>query len=59
MRYFDTGFLVPLILPEVTGRSVAGFFEDLPADDLAVSDWTRVEFPGARGGRGSRPWRRG
>ena len=44
MRYFDTSFLVPLILPEVTSEPIAGFFENLPADDLAVSHWTRVEF---------------
>ena len=44
MRYFDTGFLVPPILPEAASGPVAGFFEDLPADDLAVSHWTRVEF---------------
>jgi len=44
MRYFDTSFLVPLILPEATSEPIAGFFEDLPADELAVSHWTRVEF---------------
>ena len=44
MRYFDTSFLVPLVLPEATSESIAGFFEDLPADALAVSHWTRVEF---------------
>ena len=44
MRYFDTSFLVPLILPEATSEPIAGFFEALPADDLAVSHWTRVEF---------------
>lgn len=44
MRYFDTSFLVPLILPEATSELIAGFFEDMPADDLAVSHWTRVEF---------------
>ena len=44
MRYFDTSFLVPLILPEATSEPIAGFFENLPADDLAVSHWTRVEF---------------
>ena len=44
MRYFDTGFLVPLILPEATSDPIARFFEDLPAEDLAVSHWTRVEF---------------
>ena len=44
MRYFDTSFLVPLILPEATSDPIARFFEDLPAEDLAVSQWTRVEF---------------
>ena len=44
MRYFDTSFLVPLILPEATSEPIAGFFEALPPDDLAVSHWTRVEF---------------
>ena len=44
MLYFDTSFLVPLILPEATSEPIAAFFEDLPADDLAVSHWTRVEF---------------
>ncbi len=44
MRYFDTSFLVPLILPEATSESVAAFFAVLPPDDLAVSHWTRVEF---------------
>ena len=27
-----------------TSEPIAGFFADLPAGDLAVSDWTRVEF---------------
>ena len=44
MRYFDTSFLVPLILPEATSEPIAAFFEDLAGENLAVSDWTRVEF---------------
>ena len=44
MRYFDTSFLVPLILPEATSELVTDFLEGLPADALAVSHWTRVEF---------------
>ena len=44
MRYFDTSFLAPLVLPEATSESITGFFEALPPDDLAVSHWTRVEF---------------
>ena len=44
MQYFDTSFLVPLILPEATSESIAEFFDGLPADQFAVSHWTRVEF---------------
>ena len=44
MRAFDTSFLVPLVLPEATSEPITGFFEELPADALAVSHWTRVEF---------------
>ena len=44
MRYFDTSFLVPLILPEATSEPIAGFFKSLTEDTLATSHWTRVEF---------------
>lgn len=44
MRYFDTSFLVPLILPESTSDRVAAFVGGLPSGDLAVSQWTRVEL---------------
>lgn len=44
MYYFDTSFLVPLILPEATSDRIAKFLRDLPAEGLAVSHWTRVEF---------------
>lgn len=44
MRYFDTSFLAPVILPEAASEPVAGFLETLPTEDLAVSHWTRVEF---------------
>ncbi len=44
MRYFDTSFLVPLILPEVTSDSVYSCFRNFSTDELAVSDWTRVEI---------------
>jgi uncharacterized protein len=42
--YFDTSFLVPLILPEATSDKIAAFVRRLPAEDFAVSHWTRVEF---------------
>ena len=44
MRYFDTSFLVPLILRESTSEQVSTFLEALPDGNLAVSHWTRVEF---------------
>ncbi|MYF08919.1 MAG: type II toxin-antitoxin system VapC family toxin [Rhodospirillaceae bacterium] len=44
MRYFDTSFLAPLILPEAASDPVADFMETLSREDLAVSHWTRVEF---------------
>lgn len=44
MHYFDTSFLVPLILPEAASGKVAKFLGGLLAKDLAISHWTRVEF---------------
>ena len=44
MLYFDTSFLVPLILPEATSDQIAAFVRRLPAEEFAVSHWTRVEF---------------
>jgi predicted nucleic acid-binding protein len=47
MIYFDTSFLVPLVLPEATSERIAAFVRELPADQLAVSHGTRVEFSSA------------
>lgn len=44
MLYFDTSFLVPLILPEATSDTIAAFIQELPGDQFTVSHWTRVEF---------------
>ncbi len=44
MLYFDTSFLVPLILPEPTSVEIAAFFRALPTTELTVSHWTRIEF---------------
>lgn len=35
---------MPLILPEATSDEIAAFFRHLPAQELVVSHWTRVEF---------------
>lgn len=44
MVYFDTSFLVPLILPEATSDEIAAFFHGLSVEEFTVSHWTRVEF---------------
>jgi uncharacterized protein len=44
MLYFDTSFLAPLIRQERTSAAVQRFMAELPAGELAVSHWTRVEF---------------
>ncbi|MBX9942500.1 MAG: type II toxin-antitoxin system VapC family toxin [Reyranella sp.] len=44
MLYFDTSFLAPLILEEATSTRIERFMTRLPAGDLAISHWTRVEF---------------
>ena len=44
MLYFDTSFLAPLVLPELTSDRIAAFVRRLPVEELTVSHWTRVEF---------------
>ena len=44
MLYFDTSFLVPLVLPEATSEKIAAFIHELNIEQFAVSHWTRVEF---------------
>jgi predicted nucleic acid-binding protein len=41
--YFDTSFLVPLVLAEATSTAIARFVGDLPEEQLVASVWTRVE----------------
>lgn len=44
MIYFDTSFLVPLIIQEATTADIVAFTSGLGHANLAVSHWTRVEF---------------
>ena len=44
MLYFDTSFLVPLVLAEATSSRVERFMARMPTGELAISHWTRVEF---------------
>jgi uncharacterized protein len=42
--YFDTSFLVPLLLQEQTSVKVERLLVGLAGEELAISHWTRVEF---------------
>jgi predicted nucleic acid-binding protein len=42
--YLDTSFVAPLFLPEETSSEVVAYVRALPANDVAVSNWTMVEF---------------
>ncbi len=44
MLYFDTSFLTPLVRQEATSAQVERFVGSLPAGELAISHWTKVEF---------------
>ncbi len=44
MIYFDTSFLVPLVLPEATSGDLVSFMVDFGDQEAATSQWTRVEF---------------
>jgi predicted nucleic acid-binding protein len=43
MLYFDTSFLIPLVVPESTSAEVHRFVRTQAAFGLATSHWTRVE----------------
>ncbi len=47
MFYFDTSFLVPLLLPEASSDKVQRFFGKSRTTPLAISQWTRVEVSSA------------
>jgi uncharacterized protein len=42
--YLDTSFVAPLFLPEDSSGEITAFVRSLPPRELAVSDWTTVEF---------------
>jgi uncharacterized protein len=43
LRYFDTSFLVPVLVAEPTSTAIASFFADHSLGDRAISHWVRVE----------------
>ncbi len=44
MLYCDTSFLAPLFLEESASPRIEAFVRTLPAGNLGISHWTRVEF---------------
>lgn len=45
MLYFDTSFVAPLYTPEPSSERVRGLtYELAQANDIAISEWTCVEF---------------
>jgi predicted nucleic acid-binding protein len=44
MIYFDTSFLVPLIIQESTSNRIALFMRQLDPTQFTISQWVRVEF---------------
>src|SRR4051795_6102941 len=44
MLYFDTSFLVPLVVKEETSEAIAEFVGELPVEKLTISHWTKVEL---------------
>ena len=44
MIYLDTSFLAPFYIQEATSSEVEAILLNLPMGELAISDWTRVEF---------------
>ena len=47
MVYFDTSFVVPLILSEQTSGQIEAFIISQQGEVLAISHWTRVEVSSA------------
>ncbi len=44
MIYLDTSFLAPFYIQEATSSEVEAILLKVPIGELAISDWTRVEF---------------
>jgi uncharacterized protein len=42
--YLDTSFLAPFYIQEATSTSVETILLNIPTEQLAISDWTIVEF---------------
>jgi predicted nucleic acid-binding protein len=44
MIYFDTSFIVPLVIQEPTSQKVETLVGQLDATQFAISQWVRLEF---------------
>lgn len=44
MIYLDTSFLAPFYIQEATSTAIETILLNIPTSELAISDWTTVEF---------------
>ncbi len=44
LRYFDTSFVVPTLIPEATSEAISIFVEGLAGETPTISHWVRLEF---------------
>lgn len=44
MIYFDTSFLVPMLVPEASSRQILTTMQELNWSGFAISQWVQVEF---------------
>jgi predicted nucleic acid-binding protein len=51
MTYFDTSFLIPYFLDEITSSRVERFIRLQSAGEVTISLWTHVEFSSAIAGQ--------
>lgn len=49
MTYLDTSILVPFFVLEKASDNIRGWLATVPAEKLAISEWTRAEFASAVG----------
>jgi predicted nucleic acid-binding protein len=49
MLYFDTSFLIPLVIEEPTSASINQFMQSRVEDAFGASHWTRAEVTSALG----------
>lgn len=44
MIYLDTSFIAPFYIQEATSEAIEAILLNIPTQELAINDWTAVEF---------------